>query len=178
MSNRLFKLSLVVLLAGSGLALVQFRVQPAHDLDTYTDEQLQEALFAELDDMPQIQSPDEQYDIEELRSAILTALSDEGDEGDEAEQEIDRADLDEEMSEAETTVGDVVDEALARADELASRTGSPSWTIVQVRFHNAGLSPNAQDRNQSGHTTSRVAIREVASTVISNVRRAPNKRRG
>ncbi len=178
MSNRLFKLTLVVLLAGSGLALVQFRVQAAHDLDRYTDEQLQEYLFAELDDMSQFESPDEQYDIDELRSAILTALSDEGDEDDEGEQQIDRADLVEEMNEAETTVEDVVDEALARADELASRTGSPSWTIVQVSSPNVGLSPNAQDRNQSGHTTARVAITEVESKIISNVRHAPNKRRG
>jgi hypothetical protein len=167
MSNRLFTLSVVVLAAGLGLALVQSRVQAVHDLDSYSDEQLQRDLSDELDDIyAQLEDPDGEYDLDVLRTAILDALGDDGDEG--YEQEIDLADLNAEMEEAGTTLGDVVDEALARADELASRNGSPSWTIVQASF--SGRSRNAQ--SQDRRTKPKVAIDQTAPSVRGYIRKA------
>jgi len=184
MSNRLFKLSLVVLAAGLGLALVQSRVQAEHDLDSYPDSILERDLSDELDDIyTQVDDPDGEYDLDVLKAHILDALGDNGDEG--FETEIDLADLNEEMEEAGTSLEDVVDEALARADELASRRGLPSWTVVQVtssavspsfRFRNAGLRTNAQDRSP-GLTTARVAVNQVKDKTIATVR-AANRRGG
>jgi hypothetical protein len=169
MSNRLLKLSVVVLVAGLGLALVQSRVQAEHDLDSYPDSILERDLSDELDDIyAQLDDPDGEYDLDSLKSDILNALGDDGDEGDEEEMEIDLADLNQEMDEAGTTVDSVVDEALARADELASRRGSPSWTIVQATF--SGLSLNAQSRDR--RTKPRVAIDQTVKTVRVYIRRA------
>jgi hypothetical protein len=169
MSNRLLKLSVVVLVAGLGLALVQSRVQAEHDLDSYPDSILERDLSDELDDIyAQLDDPDGEYDLDSLKADILNALGDEGDEGDEEEMEIDLADLNQEMDEAGTTVDSVVDEALARADELASRRGSPSWTIVQATF--SGLSLNAQSRDR--RTKPRVAIDQTVKTVRVYIRRA------
>lgn len=187
MSNRLFKACVVVVVAGAGLALVESRVQPRvqadHDLDSYSDEQLQTDLTDELDDIyAELGDPNAQYALDDLNTAILDALGDEGDEGDEEEMEIDLADLNAEMEEAGTTLDDVVDEALAEADRQASRRPSPSWTVVQVtssaafRLHNAGPRPNAQDR-RPGFTTARVAVNQVKDRTIAAIR-ASNRRGG
>ena len=178
MSNRLFKLSMVVLLAGAGLALVQSRVQPRvqtdRDLDAYSDEQLETDLADELDDIfAELGDPDAQYALDDLKTAILDALGDEGDEGDEEEMEIDLADLNAEMEEAGTTLDDVVDEALAEADRQASRGASPSWTVVHVT---SSARPNAQDR-RPGFTTARVAVNQVKGRTIAAIR-ATNRRGG
>ena len=187
MSNRLLTLGLVVLAAGSGLALAQPRGGPDRDLDTYSDERLAADLFAELDDIPEFKkAPDEEYQITELRGDIMDALSDQDDQDDPAEQDIDRADLDAEMSEAGTTLEEVVDEALVRADELALQQARPSWRILPATFamkapgraHQVGFRVMAQDRDLNGSTTARVAIREVERGVIAAVRRAPTKRGG
>ncbi len=166
MANRLFKLGLVVLAASVGLALAQSRIQATHDLDTYTDEQLQRDLTDELDDIYDQVDADGDYDLDVLRTAILDALGDDGDEG--YEQEIDLADLNEEMAEAGTTLEDVVDEALARADELASRTGSSSWTIVQATLSGRSRNVQSQDRR----TKPKVAIDEAPRTIRGYVRKA------
>ncbi len=168
MSNRLVKLSLIVLVAGVGLALVQSRAQATRDLDSYSDEQLERDLSDELDDIAQMGDSDGEYDLDVLKDDILIALGDEGDEGD--EEEIDLADLNEEMAEAGTTLEDAVDEALARADELASRRGSPSWTIFQARSSVNGLGLNAQSRDR--RTKPRVAIDQTARTVRAYIRKA------
>ena len=173
MSNRLFKLGVVVVVAGLGLALVQSRVesrvQADHDLDSYSDEQLQTDLTDELDDIyAELDDPDGEYDLDVLKADILDALGDEGDEGDAEEMEIDLADLNEEMAEAGTTLEDVVDEALARADELAARRGSSSRTIVQATF--SGRSRNAQ--SQDRRTKPKVAIDQTARAVRGYIRKA------
>lgn len=186
MRNRLLKLGCVVLLAGAGLALGRFQVRADHDLDSYSDEQLEAYLLAELDDIEAGHGgnlqPDGEYALGSLRSAIFNALQDGGD--DEGESEIDFADLVEEMSEAETSVGDVVDEALAEADELAGRNGPCSRLLVQGRpggdaralqFRLAGSSSRPQSLNQRGFTTTSVAIRQTVVVTVAAVRRAPRR---
>lgn len=169
MSNRLFKLSMVVVVAGLGLVLVQTRgqsrVRSPHDLDSYSDEQLQTDLTDELDDIyAQVDDPDGEYDLDVLRADILTALGDNGDEGD--EQEVDRADLNEQMEEDNTTVEAVVDEALARADDLAARRGAHSWTIVPAGF--SRLSRHAQGHDR--RTKPRVAVEQTVKALRDAIR--------
>jgi hypothetical protein len=169
--RRLFTVGLVVLLAGSGRAPGTAPVGPDHDLDTYTDAQLTADLDAELDDIEVgdggTLQPDGEYPLDELRGDILEALSDDGDDADESD--VDYADLEDEASEAGTTLEDVVDAALARADQLAA-AGSPS-----VRYHYAGFSLAAQSRNQKGFTKTSVAIHETVVLTIATIRRAPRK---
>ena len=85
MSHRILNLSAVFILAGAGLAFVQLPVQAMHDLDLYKEARLQKDLNDELDDILVSEGgqmePDASYSIEELRTAILGALSDQGDEG-------------------------------------------------------------------------------------------------
>lgn len=164
MANRLVKLGLVVLTAGVALALAQSRVQATDDLDSYSDEQLQRDLTDELDDIYAQVDADGEYDLDVLRTAILDALGDDGDEG--YEEEIDLADLNQEMEEAGTTLEDVVDEALARADELALRKGSSSWTIVQAGFSGLGFHAQGHDRR----TKSKVATDQTAKGLRAAIR--------
>lgn len=168
MSHRILNLSAVFILAGAGLAFVQLPVQAMHDLDLYEEARLQQDLVDELDDILVSEGgqmePDTLYSIEELRAAILDALSNEGDEG--LENEIDRADLDMEMEEADTTVEDVLDEALAEADLIASQSGISSWTFVQVNSPNDSLL-YAQSRNQ--RSTPRAVIPTVTSKLITKI---------
>lgn len=186
MRNRLLSLGCVVLLGGAGLALGRSPVRPDHDLDSYSDEQLEAGLFAELDDIEvgdggQFE-PDGEYALGELRGAIINALHDDGD--DESESDIDFADLVDEMSEAGTTVGAVVDEALAEADELAGRNGPRSGILLVGRpggdsrgypIHLAGFSTRPQSLNQRGFTATTVAIKQTVVVTIAAVRRAPRR---
>ena len=168
MSHRKLNLSAVFLLAGASLAFVQLPVQAMHDLDLYEEAQLQEDLVDELDDILVSEGgqmePDALYSIEELRAAILGALSDQGDEG--LEKEIDRADLDMEMEEADTTVEDVLDEALAEADLIASESDISSWAFTQINSPNDSLL-YAQSRNQ--RSTPRAVIPTVTSKLITKI---------
>jgi hypothetical protein len=184
--NRLLKLGCVVLLGGAGLALGRSPVRADHDLDSYTDEQLEADLLAELDDIEvgdggQFE-PDGEYALGELRGAIINALQDGGD--DESESDIDFADLVDEMSEAGTTVGAVVDEALAEADEMALQDGLRSRILVEgglggesrrYRFHLAGFSTRPQSLNQRGFTATSVAIKQTVVVTIAMVRRTPRR---
>ena len=174
MSHRKLNLSAVFLLAGASLAFVQLPVQAMHDLDLYKEVRLQKALYDELDDILVSKGgqmePDALYSIEELRTAILDALSDDGDEG--LENEIDRADLDMEMQEAEadTTVEDVLDEALAEADLIASQSEISSWTFAQVNSPNDSLL-YAQSRNQ--RSTPNAVMPAFITRLIAKILSAP-----
>ncbi len=186
MLNRLVKLGCVVLLGGAGLALGRSPVRADHDLDSYSDEQLEADLIAELDDIEvgdggQFE-PDGEYALGGLRGAIFSALHDDGD--DASESDIDFADLVDEMTEAGTTVGAVVDEALAEADELAGRDGPRSRILLVgrpwgespgLRFRLAGLSARPQSLNQRGFTATSVAIKQTVVVTIAAVRSAPRR---
>ena len=88
------------------------------DLDLLDDATLQRDLEAELDDIYADFDPNGEFPLEELKAAMLEALSDGGDEG--VEDEIDFEDLEADMEEADTTIEDVLDMALAEADAIAS----------------------------------------------------------
>ena len=172
MSHRKLNLSAVFLLAGASLAFVQLPVQAMHDLDLYEEVRLQKDLDDELDDILVSKGgqmePDALYSIEELRTAILVALSDDGDEG--LENEIDRADLEMEMEEAKTTVEDVLDEALAEADLIASQSEISSWTFAQVNSPNDSLL-YAQSRNQ--RSTPNAVMPAFITRLIAKILSAP-----
>lgn len=178
MSSRLVRPALIVFVALAGLALVQPRVRKANDLDSYSDARLSKDLNAELDDILVADGgtfePNEEYPLGDLHEAIMNAFSDEDDDADEGD--IDLADLNEEMEEDGTTLADAVDVALERADEIASREGARSWTMVSTgapsfTFQNAAFTPFPQSRNQKGFTTSRVAIRQTVAVVIADIRK-------
>lgn len=175
MWNRAVKLGLVVLLAGAGLALGEFRVRPDHELDDYSDAQLGEYLNAELDDIEVSDggqfAPDDDYSLTELQGAILQALHDDGDDGD--EDNIDFADLEDEMDEAGTTLPACIHNALILADEMSLREGSPSYT-----FQNAGFSLVAQSRKTNGFATTSVAIARAVPAMIADIDRVRRKRGG
>ena len=186
MRNRLLKLGCVVLLGGAGLALGRFQVRADHDLDSYSDAQLEADLIAELDDIEVGDGgnlePDGEYALGALRSAILNALHDDGD--DASESEIDYPDLVDEMSEAGTTMGAVVDEALAEADEMALQDGRRSRILAAgglggetrgYRIHLASFSTRPQSLNQRGFTTTSVAIQQTVVATVAAIRRAPRR---
>ena len=103
MSYRLRQLALVACFAGIGLTAAKSRARSPHDLDSYTDAQLQRDLEDELDDIyPKLGDADGEYSLDDLKSDIMDALGDEGDTGN--EDEIDMADLNAEMTEAGTTL--------------------------------------------------------------------------
>jgi hypothetical protein len=163
MASRLFRLGLVVFLAGSASALTQPRVRAGHDLDTLSDAQLERDLADELDDIYGELDPDEEYSLDELHGAIMEALSDQGDEDDAEEAEIDEADLEGEMEEDDTTLEDVVQAALLEADEMASWRGSPSSS--------SGLATAAQDRNRrNGFSKPKMANQQVLRNLMSAIR--------
>lgn len=165
MLYRLQRLALATCVAGAGLAAVVPRLRPTHDLDSYTDAQLKRDLDDELDDIYQkLGDPDGEYDLTDLKEDILAALGDDGDEGN--EDDIDLADLNDEMSEAGTTLEDVVDDALAKADELSLRPQDRSWTVVLAGF----AASNAQKRDKASKAS--VAVRETTRDIILNIRRA------
>ena len=169
--HRLFSMGLVALLTGAGLAPGRFWVRQDHDLDSYSDAQLTRDLDAELDDIEvgdggQLQ-PDGEYPLAELKRDILDALSDDGDDADESE--IDLTDLEAEATEAGTTLEDVVDAALERADELAAAR-SPS-----VQFQYASFSLMPQSRDQKGFTTTSMAIKQTVVLTIATIRRTPKR---
>jgi len=164
MSRPRFVASAVGVIAA--LALVP---PPVHtqvgDLDQLDDATLQRDLEAELDDIYAEFEANGQFPIAELKEAMLEALGDEGDDGDDAEEEITLDELEAEMTEADTTLEDVLDEALAAADAIAS-TERQAWSIVRV-----GVGSAAQRRG-NGRTTPRQATQQAVRSIIrvSNVR--------
>jgi hypothetical protein len=170
-TNRLWKVGLVLVVSGTALALAQLRLdataaprRATSDLDGYSDAQLTRDLTDELNDIFEGLPPDKQYPLDALEEAILEAFSDDGDEG--FESEIDMEDLDEEMEEAQTSLDDVVEAALERADQIAFRETSPSGS---VSFQFATFS--AQTRNQRGFSTSRVTVQETVRGTVASIRR-------
>ena len=173
MSNRLFNLSAIILLAGAGLAYAQCPVPAKHDLDLYSEEQLKADLYDELDDIlvgqgGQMQ-PNGQYSIGALRAAILYALSDQGDTG--LETEIDWCDLELEMEEAKptTTVEEVLDDALAEVNANASQSEISSRNFTRVNFTNDSLL-YVQSENQ--RSTPNAAIPTFITRLIAKIRSA------
>lgn len=169
MSHRIRKLSAIFAVAIAGMAIVQFPVHAIHDLDLYSDDQLNRDLYDELDDILVSQGgqmePDEEYSIEELRTEILDALADQGDEG--LEDDIDRADLDLEMQEANTTVEEMLDDALAEADLVASQSEIALGDFVKVNFPSDSLF-YAQSRNQRSKPN--LVIPAFTTRLISRIR--------
>lgn len=163
MPRRLFQLGLVACFAGAGLAAAEARAHDPRNLDEYSTAQLQRDLEDELDDIyAELDDPDAEYNLDVLREDILDALGNGGDEG--YESEIDLADLEAEMEEAETSLEDVVDEALARADELALRR--------RVQIHYASLGAATQRRDKATKAT--VAVRETVRGAILGIQRVKN----
>jgi hypothetical protein len=163
MSRLRFVVSGVGLVAALALVPRPLHTQPV-DLDVLDDATLQRDLEAELDDIYTDFDPDGQFQLAELRAAMLEALGDEGDEGDDAEEEITFEQLETEMTEADTTLEEVLDAALAEADAVAS-SERPTWSIVRVSL---GLA----QRRGNGRTTPRQATLQTARAIIrvSNAR--------
>ena len=148
------------------LALIPWSVETqADDLDTIDDATLLRLLEAELDDIyTMFDDPDSEVPLSDLRDAMLDALGDEGDAGDADEEEITFEELTEEMAEADTSLGEVLDGALKEADDLASIDG-PRWSIVRVGMT---LERVAQ-RRTNGRTTPRQAARQAARAIVRKI---------
>ena len=160
-TNRFFSAGLVVFLGGVGLALTQFRFEEQpRNLDTYSQARLLRDLNDELDDIEEDLDPGASIDIDELQTAIMSALSDEGDDDDAEESDLDLADLEAEMQEDGADLKDVVSEALAYADQISHRERSP-----QLIFRYAGFSPAAQSRQN--HVAQVRTARTVTAQRIS-----------
>jgi hypothetical protein len=169
MVTRLVRIGVVVLLAGAGLALTRGDARRSHDLDSYTDAQLEEDLRAELDDLFEPDGeldPNKAYPVAELEEAILDALHDEGD--DEEEDDVDFQDIVDEMSEAETTPDACIEEAVGLADEFSS-AATPSRDGSESLFRYASL---AQGRKRNGFATSRTAVDRSVRAIIVDVRKS------
>jgi len=170
MTDRFLKLGAVVFLAGAGLALVPapVRAQATHDLDTYSYEALVRDLTDELETAGL--DLDTEYSLDELKSAIMDALSqDFVDPAGDDESAITAADLEAEMAEAHTTLGQVVDAALARADELSIRRGSAAGTMVQIKWPLDSVSSEC-GRNERGCATPRAAYGQVAPATARTIK--------
>jgi hypothetical protein len=163
MSRLRFVVSGVGLITALTLVPRPLHTQPV-DLDQLDDATLQHDLEAELDDIYADFEPDGEFQLAELKTAMLEALGDEGDEGEDAEEEITFEQLETEMKEADTTLEDVLDEALAQADAVAS-SERQTWSIVRVSL---GLG----QRRGNGRTTPRQATLQAARAIIrvSNAR--------
>ena len=126
----------LLMAAGLVLALVQppaYGRHPDLELDDLDDQQIDALLQRELDDEDLracgLGNPNAAVDDETMVEIILCALGDEGDSPD--EQGLDFDDLEAEMEEANTSVEDVVRQAVQRADALAS---GPSWRAMQMTW--------------------------------------------
>ena len=136
MPNRLPVLTWTVLVFGAGLGLGQ---RPVHDqapknLDAFPPARLDRDLQAELDDIFVGHDPNELVDLDELKAEIMAALSDEGDDDDAREADINLEDLEAEMEEDDTTLEDVVEEALNEVDQASGPRPNTSAFIL-VRSH-------------------------------------------
>lgn len=148
MSLRSLRWGLILLLAGAGLALTQSRVQAQDLVDNY--ETLDNDLYAELDDIwteydnngDGVADYNQRgvYDLGTLHQLIMYALSDEGDENDPKEAENTYQELENEMTQAGTSLTNEVWLALLEADEVSFLGGSPSWDSPALGFANVGFS--------------------------------------
>ncbi len=93
----------------------------------------------------------------------MDALGDDGDTGN--EDEIDMADLNEQMSEAGTTVEDVVDEALEKADELSARRNQAAGPSFPAGFSGA-LGAQGHDKRSKP----KVAVEQTAKALRDAIR--------
>jgi hypothetical protein len=140
------------LLAGCFLGVVLAQgparaVHPDVDLDTWTDQHLDAAIQAELDDDDLIAcgigNPDAAKTKEQMYRVIICALKDGGD--DASEQELDYEDLQIEMREANTTVEAVVWNAMDEADELATGPQAGATWVAALLHGGAAPTPAAAD---------------------------------
>jgi hypothetical protein len=129
------------------------------DLDALSPATLDRDLEAELDDIYQSLPPDRLDSLDDLMDHILEALSDDGDDG--TEQDIDEENLEAEMEEAGTSLEDVVEAALERADRLATGPRPPTWAIVPV---------TSLAQRGDGMTTPRIAVAQVKGSLIQTIR--------
>lgn len=110
MLTRVLSLIVPVLVVGASLESNALSARDhIHDLDGFSDAQLLQDLIDEIDDILQGHDPNEIVD-EDTVGDVIDALEDDGDTG--AEAEIDFADLEAEMDEANTSVEAVVVGAL------------------------------------------------------------------
>ena len=135
------------------------------DLDQISQDQLNGALYAELDDIYFGRNRNGLYDLDDLFDLIMEALSDNGDydrnesedDDDQGEQTITSYNLSAEMEEAGYSLEDVVWNALQTSDQY-SNNSSPG--IVQVQ--------NRPDRR----ARLSYAVPAVINNVSNTVRRA------
>ena len=122
------RVSLVAVLIGSGLVL-----SGQSDLDMLSPQELAQDLENELDDLFDELGlhEDEQYMDKYLLDEIMIALSDQGDDDD--EDDITFAELQDEMTEASTTLQSVITDAVELADEMSLRQESSLPQIVLAR---------------------------------------------
>lgn len=112
----------------------------ARDLDRLTDQQLDAALFAELDDESLedcgLDDPGAPVSKADMYGIVMCALGD-GYDDDPWEQTISLQDLREEMAEAGYSLEAVVSNALAMADNMASRPLNGQAVMIRAA-HSAG----------------------------------------
>jgi hypothetical protein len=120
---------------------------PGLDLDTWSDDDLDAVLQAELDDDDLIAcgigNPNAPKTKEQMYRVIICALKDGGD--DESEQEMDYDDLQAEMQEAGTTVEKVVWAAMDEADEMASGPQPGAAWVAALLHGGAAPAPEPAD---------------------------------
>ncbi|TAL34620.1 hypothetical protein [Phenylobacterium sp.] len=129
------------------------RAQEEEDLDLLSDEEIAEALYAELDDVYERLQPEGVYNIDVLYQTIMYALSDAGD--DDSEDVIDMEELDEEMGEAGDSLAHVVSGALQSADQVSD---SGQGGLIRVQ------------RARAART--RVAVAYVSQAIVPVIRAA------
>lgn len=176
MNHWRIRVSLLVVLIGSGLVL-----SGQSDLDMLSPQELAQDLEEELDDLFEELGlhEDEQYMDQYLFDEIMIALSDQGDGSD--EDDITFEELEDEMTEASTTLQAVVTSAVEAADAMSLRQESfPSRVVLArlsedsafFRLNNVGFSPLAQKGNQRGWAVAGVAKRQAAAGITTAIRRA------
>lgn len=129
-------LGMTVLLLGAGLPASRPVSTPElRDLDEITDDdELVSYIIADLDDILDGRDPSEDVDPRQLYLELLFALGDEGDEFDPEESVISLSDLRDEMAEADTSVEDVVLEALGLNQADAGGPSTRLATDIGVGF--------------------------------------------
>lgn len=132
MNKKLSSLVFVLALVGSGPVLLA-QSDTISDFDVLTSGVLEQELMDEIDDLfYELRfAQDGMYPSDQLKRAILFALSDERD--DDNEDDVDYAELQREMGEAGTSVEDLVDAAIQEVAQSSYLQESPSSPIVLAR---------------------------------------------
>jgi hypothetical protein len=144
----------------------------ARDLDRLTDQQLDAALFAELDDESLedcgLDDPDAPRSKVDMYRIVMCALGDAYDD-DPWEQTISLQDLREEMAEAGYSLEAVVSNALAMADDMTS--GPLNGKAVMIRAaYSAGADLGTLAKADGWITPAGAVRRPVAQALKAGVR--------